>query len=325
MAFGVSAADAQVTWQDNGAMLNGRAQAAITADAGGNIYLLGGYTSAFGPESALSSVDIYNPVSQTWTSGPAMPVAARGATAVYLNNSIYVFGGYNTGQRAIYQALNLTTNTWTQGSLFGGSWEPTAAVVNNRIFVLGGEDSKNSTREFFPSTGTFTSLANNPNGSFASRAVAFGGLLYLVGATTSYTPDSTRLDIFDPSTNTWSTAPADGLLARTQFAAGNDSQYIYVAGGSSTGFNDTAPFYTDFSIYNTATDSWSTSTALPVGLRESAGIVVNGRFYVFGGFKDGGGLSSEIYSIAAIPEPSTFALLATGAAALAVVRRRRNR
>lgn len=313
------AASAQA-WSALADMPTARAQATVATTPSGNIYVLGGYAGG----AAFSSVDIFNTNTNTWSAGPAMPVATRGAAAVYSNNFIYVFGGYDSTQRAIYQALDLSNNTWTQGTFSNGGWEATAGAANGKIIIVGGENSEWSTFEFNPSSGTFTTLANNPNRSRGGQAVTIGTKLYLVGAEgagSNYDPPSTILDLYDPSTDTWSTAPADQALARAQFAAGADGRYIYVAGGSSALGNISSPYYTSFMIYDSVTDAWSTGTSLPVGLRETVGAVVNGKFYVFGGF-DNGAVSNDVYAIA-VPEPSTYALTGLGAWLIWFGRRRR--
>lgn len=306
-------------WQTKATAPTGRAQSAIAADTSGNIYVLGGWNNS----SVFNSVDIYNSTTNTWTSGPAMPVATRGASAVYYNNNIYVVGGYDSGQINLIQVLNLTTNTWTQATLPGSGWETTAAVVGNQIIVFGGESNIAQTFSFDPANNSTSLLANNLNNSRGSQALALGNKVYLVGAEgPNYDPSSTILDVYNTTTNTWSSTPADDALARTQFAAGTDGRYLFVAGGSSSLTNNTFPYYTSFAYYDTQTDIWQNGTALPVGLRESAGLYLNGSFYVFGG-NTSSGVSSTLYAIQAVPEPATIFLLVAGVASLALLYRRR--
>lgn len=298
---------AQATWVLESTTPTARAQAAIAADTAGKIYLLGGYDGG----SAFNTVSIYDTVTDTWSTGPAMPQATRGAAAVYYDNQIYVVGGHDSGQLNLVQILNLTTSTWTQVTLPGGGWETSAAVVGSQIIVVGGESGTLQTFSFDPANSTTSTLANNPNGSLASQVAVIDSKLYLIGATSTYSPGSTQLDLFDPLTNTWSTTPADDTLPRTQFAAVTDGTSLYVMGGSDTASNNSSPFYSDTRIYTPGTDTWSDGPSLPLGLRETAAVSFNGTIYLAGGFSSSG-VSSGLYALQAIPEPSTVALLGLG-------------
>jgi hypothetical protein len=88
---------------------------------------------------------------------------------------------------------------------------------------------------------------------------------------------SNRVDIYNTTTNTWSTASLSesrqGLCATT---AGNK---IYFAGGSNgTGVSK------KIDIYDGTTDSWSTSTLIE-GKEYFSSIVVSNKIYWAGGFK----------------------------------------
>jgi N-acetylneuraminic acid mutarotase len=309
---------AQASWILQSTSPNARAQAAVAADTAGKIYVLGGWNNS----TVFNTVDIYDTVSNTWSTGPAMPIATRGASAVYYNNHVYVVGGYDSGQINTIQILDLSNNTWTQASLPGGGWETTAAVVGSQIIIFGGESNIAKTFSFNPTNNSTASLANSPNNSRGSQALTVGNSIYLVGAEgPNYDPAATILDLYNPSNDTWSTTPADDPLARTQFAAGTDGRYLYIAGGSSALLNQSSPFYTSFVAYDTQADSWKTLTALPVGLRETSGVVLNNTFYVFGG-NTASGASAALYSIQTIPEPSTLGLMALGLGGLIWHRRR---
>lgn len=300
---------AQTTWQSVGSLPTARAQAAAATD-GTSIYVFGGWNNS----SAFNSVDIFNPATNSWTSGPAMPTAIRGASALYLNNSIYVVGGWNDslgGQQNIIQILNLATNTWSSVNVPTAGWETSAVAVGGLLYTIGGETDKFRNFTFNPSTSLTSDFASSPNGSLASQAFVFNNSIYLVGAGSTYDRSALVVDVYDIATNTWSTAPADQALPRTQFAGGSNGSHIFIAGGSDSATNGASPFYSSFSIYDTASDTWSAGPDLPVGLREATGVVFNETFYVLGGLSSSG-LNSTLYAIHAVPEPSTVALAALG-------------
>ena len=60
----------------------------------GYIYVAGGYDGV----SALSSVECYDPLSNTWRVVPPMQRARSAAAAVALSDRIYVIGGHDGSQ-----------------------------------------------------------------------------------------------------------------------------------------------------------------------------------------------------------------------------------
>jgi len=57
------------------------------------VYLIGGEVWLSGPEETLAWVDVFDPVSATWSSIPDLPVALHGNPAVASDETIYVIGG----------------------------------------------------------------------------------------------------------------------------------------------------------------------------------------------------------------------------------------
>lgn len=319
-AFGLAASvQAQVSWTQLTSMPTPRAQTAATIDASGKVYVIGGYTSSSG--SALNTVEIYDSATNTWSTGPSLLAPTRGASAVFLNNSVYVFGGFDSSQSAIYQVLNLATNTWTQGVFSAGGWEGAAAVANGRIFVLGGENSPTAANEFLPASGTFTSLTSLTTGAIGSTAAAVGNQVYLIGGG-GYSPANTRLDVYDLTTGTWSTTPADDATALTQHASVSVGPYLYVLGGSSSANNNFSPYYSAVRIYDTDSGLWSSGPALPFGVREASAVFTGSQILLLGGFNNQGAPSGQVLAFA-VPEPSTYALLVLGGGLLALAARRR--
>ena len=59
----------------------------------GLMYIIGGY-SGLNSENITTVVDVYDPFSNSWSNVASAPQPTRGATAVYLDGKIYVFGGW---------------------------------------------------------------------------------------------------------------------------------------------------------------------------------------------------------------------------------------
>jgi N-acetylneuraminic acid mutarotase len=140
------------------APLPGKRGAALAAEVGGKIYLIGGATTAdgskdpfftfFGPSKVLSTNDVYDPATNKWASRTPMSVARNHAFGAAVNGKIYAIGG-RTGHAFILSATNTDvveeynpiSNSWSAPkermptARSGGAW----GTDGRRIYVAGGE------------------------------------------------------------------------------------------------------------------------------------------------------------------------------------------
>jgi serine protease len=108
---------------------------------------------------------------------------------------------------------------------------------------------------------------------------AVGGKVYVIGGV----PYDTRVQIYDTTSDTWSTGapkptPADRINAAV--IAGK----IYIPGGYS---ESTDSNLNVLEIYDPVADQWSSGASLPMSLCDSAVEAVNGKLYVMGGMEEG--------------------------------------
>ncbi len=90
-----------------------------------------------------------------------------------------------------------------------------------------------------------------------------------------------NFDVYDVWADSWSTSPANYPISASGIAMGAYGNKVYAAGGS-TGSGYTANFYE----YNIDTNTWQALAGLPGGGRAyAAGLVVNGWFFVIGGWE----------------------------------------
>lgn len=93
------------SWTACAPLLQARAQHGMVAHPKRKIYVFGGYAG-----TEKTSLEIYNPASNSWTTGAPLPTADRGmATALDNNGNIYSFSALSTGRSNRY---NPTTNSW---------------------------------------------------------------------------------------------------------------------------------------------------------------------------------------------------------------------
>ena len=118
----------------------------------GKIYAIGGQFHHDSEQLDQARVDIYDPATDTWSSGPPLPKGhshAEGATFVH-DGRIYMAGGHTTkpGESKQVDADILALSP-------GGAWElagtlpmplssPAAAIIDGRFYVAGGSPGRSA-------------------------------------------------------------------------------------------------------------------------------------------------------------------------------------
>ena len=223
-------------------------QGMAVASAGNKIVFAGGFTNIPGGSNYHSRVDIYDLGTQTWSvaelSAPRADIAVIAA-----DNKIFFAGGRaltspNTFQ--YYSTVDIydaATNTWSVTSLSEGRSLIAAGTVGNKVFFAGG------------------SIHNNIN--YAGQ----------VGVPTS------KVDIYDLNTQTWSTATLSE--PRAEIAAVTLQNKIYFAGGGSNDPNRLG-VSNRIDIYDHVTGSWSIAS-LQEPRTSMSSIAVGNKIYWAGG------------------------------------------
>jgi N-acetylneuraminic acid mutarotase len=111
----------------------------------GKIYAIGGVTGASDGEISLTTVEEYDPGTDTWTTKADMITQRKMFAACALNGKIYVFGGvtgYCTGVISSVEEYNPATDTWKEmnnlPTVLGG---PSVVHLNGKAYVIGGNVS----------------------------------------------------------------------------------------------------------------------------------------------------------------------------------------
>jgi N-acetylneuraminic acid mutarotase len=161
-----------------------------------------------------------------------------------------------------------------------------AATLGNALFVIGGRVSPGGpcsgpalpvVERYDIDTDTWSARAPLPSPRSDLAAVAHGGKIYVFGGCNGFLflPD---VDVYDPVTDTWSTAPADMPTARASLVAGIVGNRVYAIGGWSGG-----PPLAVNEVYSIARDTWATDTPMPTARGEAGAYSHGGRIYVVGG------------------------------------------
>jgi hypothetical protein len=241
----------QVTQTVFGTLSKARSFMAVAA-AGNKIVFAGGQTDSAYPSEMWGSsrVDIYDISTNTWSTAE-LSVPRFGIGAIAAGNKIFFAGGTSgllgDPTETYYSTVDIydvSTNTWSVSSLSEHVSDPAVAVLGNKVFFAGGY-------------GTNT-----------------------IGNTTYYGYYSNKIDIYDLSTNTWSSSflsdHKDGISAVTI------NNKVYFAGGHNVGANGNN--YSDkIDVYDGITHSWSVSTLSEPKAVVWGGIAVGNKIYWGGG------------------------------------------
>ena len=127
--------------------------------------------------------------------------------------------------------------------------------------------------QYNPSTDSWTSKSSMPNARYRAPGVVVDGIIYIVGGTGA----ETKVDVYDPATDDWTTQPSTMPTARSQLSAASVDGKIYAIGGQPTLIIDE---------YDPGTDSWNPKTATSSGREGFSASTVNGKIYLIGGWSD---------------------------------------
>ena len=275
-------------------------------EAGGSLYLLGG--------RGVRKIAIFNPSDSTWTDGPHTPdfISLHHFQAGVIGDTIYVLASYTgtfpdeTAVENIYK-YDTVSDEWIVGPEIPISRRRAAAgvaVYDGKFYVVcgstGGHGDFSVRLAYFdqydPATDTWTPMPDAPRVRDHVHAAVVGDKLYVTaGRDGNVTDNIEEVDVFDFTTNQWSTLPASSgniPTPRGGAASLTIGKYVVVIGGESV--QDLA--HNEVEALNTETDSWISLDPLVVGRHGTQAAFLDDKIYVTAGAGMKGG-SPELTSI----------------------------
>lgn len=262
---------------------------AASVTYGGKVYVMGGQLIGGGSQPATAAMEIYDPATNTWTSGPSMPTPRMALVAAVANGKIYAIGGrtdgFSTSAVATVEEFNPATNLWTTRFpmnvpryFSGGATLPTA--LGDHIVVAGGESLTNvldTVEEYNPVANAWVTRNPLPVPRGQLALAESGGHLFAVGGYAGPIPQwVATVEEFDPGTGQWTTRPSMPT-ARSHIALATVNGKLFAAGGGNVN-----PSLNVLESYDPITNTWTTKTPSTSAFTRATASVVNGKVYVFG-------------------------------------------
>jgi len=261
-----------------------------SAEVNGKIYIIGGGTSE--PDSiCLSSVEEYDPSTDTWTRKADMPTPRgwNSPSSAVVDGRIYVIGGYAGADvdewcLSTVEEYDPAANTWTRKVDMPTSRVSLATVaVDGHIYAIGGAgpeapEGLKTVEMYDPATDIWTRKADLPYGVWYVNANVVNGRIYVLGGRPRLKARP-WVQEYDPATDSWA-MKADMPLATSQMASVVLGDKIIVIGGWL--WSQDYP-HTTVQMYDPQTDTWTIEADAPFQRAVFSADAVNNRIYAIGG------------------------------------------
>lgn len=275
---------------------------------GGNAGIIDGKIIATMGYPPSPATHIFDLETKTWTMGnPAPGTSSEGASVTH-GGVLYCVGGRTISNRLwAYDAMN---DSWAMLPPMSVARNGLAvATVGDSLFAIGGRtgptplsgNALDVVEMYDIVNQVWTTVAPLPSPRADLAAAAMGGKIYVFGGFDYSTTPKTALgdvDVYDPNTDTWSTAPADMPTPRgALYAVGTKGNEVYVIGGHVGGAFNTAPGGTGTIVeaYKVSSDTWkdySNFSYMPTARAEACVASHGGRIYMIGGAQPWAGVNS---------------------------------
>ena len=206
------------TWTSKASMPTPR-QHLSTGVVDGRVYAIGGVkgTSTWGSRTILSTVEVYDPVADTWTPKASLPTARAMLSTSVISRKIYAIGGYRETNAAFVttEVYDPDADKWTKAAnlLIPRSWFATC-TIDGKIYAIGGwlvDNAVTKTVEVYDSVqDIWTKIADFQIPRGGHGACAINGKIYVIGGANAYSshaldggfaPVST-IEVYDPTEET---------------------------------------------------------------------------------------------------------------------------
>jgi len=229
-----------------------------------------------------------------WHAAPPLPSARAAHAVAAAAGAIYVIGG-SGGQLDVDR---FDGKRWTVATRLphGGLNAPAAAVLDGRIYVIGGFEQQTNlptdrVEVYDPKHRTWSDGPKLPAPRGGHAAVVLDGKIHVLGGGNSVSTLADH-DVFDPLAQQWTEAAplprSEGSVAAAVFHGA-----LYAIGGRS-GPSDFGDVY----VYDAQHDAWKSGPPIPPRATGGAVVYRNAVYYVGGESQATGKTLAGVYRLA---------------------------
>ncbi|WNG18749.1 hypothetical protein F0U63_31735 [Cystobacter fuscus] len=296
-------------WTSAGSLSTSRSNHAAALTDSGRVLITGGRNGT----TTLSSVESYDPATNSWSSVRAMANGRFAHASLLLPFGYVLVTGGTDGTTPLRAAevYDEATDSWfNAGYFYVGRYHHTMTLLaSGKVLVTGGTDGTNAlaTAEVYdPLVNRWDRASPMGTARFHHTATLLPSGKVLVSGGSNGTGSLSSAELYDPETNSWAPAAtmvtSHGLHTATLLPSGK----VLIAGGQSL----TGPSSSE--LYDPGTNKWSAAGAMVAGRsRHTATLLASGQVLVVGG--DG----SSHYNTAELYNPATSSWSATASMAAA--------
>ena len=299
------------SWVATGSMLQGRQGQTATLLSNGTALVAGGNFRA-GLDPALTSAELYDPVTGTWTATGNMTQDRTGHAATLLpDGRVLVAGGYESTEIGVggYDRLasaelyDPVAATWSATADMTQARDGHTATLlpGGRVLVAGGYGA--SAELYDPVTGLWTATGDMTEPYYGHTAtLLLDGTVLVAGGDAPSGPGARawpHAEVYDPATGTWE-AVATMVTPRLEHTATllPDGR-VLVSGGRLDGGPESALLY-EAELYDPVTRTWAAiGDMIQARSGHTATLLSDGRVLVVGGVTSDLQASAELYDPAA--------------------------
>ncbi len=180
----------------------------------GKLYVWTGYTNS-GPRhyDRTAKMEIYDPQTDTWSEGAAIPQAKSMPVSYELNGKFYTVGGETNPSGSFTNTVHRyqpSTDTWVQMNSFDRTiWQGHSVVANGKAYVFGGASGygtpSSSLHEYNEAGDSWISKTSMPTGVSYPAATSYDDKVWVFGGPQSYHPTviTDEVQIYNPETDSW--------------------------------------------------------------------------------------------------------------------------
>ena len=281
-------------------------------------------------DTELSTVEMYDPETDTWERKANMPTARSGVSVSVVDGKIYAIGGETIKKIAYHKSwtnetkelptvemYDPVTDTWTQKADMPTPRKTKTCIVDGKIYAIGGSGfdltSNNhwqlaAVEVYDPTTDAWAKAKSMNHTRYDAALSVVNGEIYAMGGTgwpliedqsNSYL---SSVEVFNPETNRWQER-TEMIVPKAGHAASVIDGKIYVTGGYLWKDKEFKHLST-IEIYDPTTDRWTQEPDMLMGKSGHASEVIDGQIYIFGGNSDvaqGPLTSVEVYDTRGVP------------------------